>query len=605
MWADTETDRDYLNYGELAEVVALMLADPKLLPLSIGVSGGWGTGKSSFLKMVEARLPKPPEPKGEGKSRRYIVVHYDAWLYQGYDDARAALMDTISSRLLKEAEQKPTSIREKAVRLFRRVDKLRVLGLGMDLAMLAGGLPPPGAVGKLTGAFHRMVGAGVTAQDVTDVREAAKKGGEDLKGALRPEEKETPPHEIAEFRREFAEVLTDLDAVLVVFIDNLDRCLPTQVIHTLEALRLFLFMGNTAFCVAADEDMVRGAIRQHFEGIEGDHVRDYLDKLVQVPIRVPRLGVPEVTSYLMQLFAEDDPDVPPERVVHLREGIAEALRNAWRGDAPGAAEAARLVSDSPSQRLVALFETAERMAPLLVSSTAVNGNPRIIKRLLNTVRIRTKLAAVRKLEADEAVIAKLALFERCMGEKAAAVLYREVLAAADGRSSRMAELEGCKDQAAFAKALPPEWQGAEAETFLRDWVLLRPPLADLDLSGLSYLSRDTVTLAGRRRGLSAQAAEQLKALCAIEKLPSRAADLAALGVPAHERAEVMDAIFSIMRRHKDWSQATPRELNGARALARLDPGLAASLSDFLRDVAGPKPSATIKVVLDGLKPGKG
>jgi len=605
MWADTETDQDYLNYGELAEVVALMLADPKLLPLSIGISGGWGAGKSSFLKMVEARLPKPAAPGTETKGPHYIVVHYDAWLYQGYDDARAALMDTISSRLLKEAEGKPATLVEKTVRLFRRVEKLRVLGLGIDLAMIAGGMPPPSVVGKVTGAVQRIIGGAPTAQDLTDMREAANKGREELKGVLRPEEKQTPPHEITEFRREFAEVLTDLNAVLIVFIDNLDRCLPPQVIHTLEALRLFLFMGNTAFCVAADEDMVRGAIRQHFEGIEGDHVRDYLDKLIQVPIRVPRLGVPEVTSYLMQLFAEADPDVPPDRIGPLRDGIAEALRNAWRGDPPGAAEAARLISATPSQRIVALFETAERMAPLLVSSTAVNGNPRIIKRLLNTVRIRTKLAAVRKLEADEAVIAKLALFERCMGEKAAAVLYREVLAAPDGRSSRMATLEACEDQDAFARALPQEWQGAEAECFLRDWVRLSPPLADLDLSGLSYLSRDTVALAGRRSGLSPQAAEQLKALCAIEKLPSPAADRAALGVPAHERADVMDAIFTAMRRHKDWSQSPPRELNGARALARLDTGLAASLSGFLRGIAGPKPSAAIKVILDGLKEGKG
>ncbi len=336
MWADTETDQDYLNYGELAEVVALMLADPKLLPLSIGISGGWGTGKSSFLKMVEAKLPKAPAEDEEGAGPKYIVVHYDAWLYQGYDDARAALMDTISSRLLKEAEKKPKTVLEKAVRLFRRVDKLRVLGLGIDLAMVAGGMPPLGAIGKLSGALHRIVGGGATAQDVTEAREVVKKGGEELKGVLRPEEKETPPHEITEFRREFAELLADLNAVLVVFIDNLDRCLPTQVIHTLEALRLFLFMGNTAFCVAADEDMVRGAIRQHFEGIEGNHVRDYLDKLIQVPIRVPRLGVPEVTSYLMQLFAEADPDVPPDRIGPLREGIGEALRTAWRGDLLGA-----------------------------------------------------------------------------------------------------------------------------------------------------------------------------------------------------------------------------------------------------------------------------
>ena len=96
----------------------------------------------------------------------------------------------------------------------------------------------------------------------------------------------------------------DLKAVLIVFIDNLDRCLPPQVIHTLEALRLFLFMGNSAFCIAADEDIIRDSVKKHFDGMEGDHVRDYLDKLIQVPVRIPRAGVPEVVSYLLVLFAK-------------------------------------------------------------------------------------------------------------------------------------------------------------------------------------------------------------------------------------------------------------------------------------------------------------
>lgn len=432
MWADTDTDKDFLNYGELAEVVALMLTDPRLLPLSIGVSGGWGTGKSSFLRMVEAKLPAGGK---DADGRQYIVIHYDAWLYQGYDDARAALMDRISERLLKEAEKRKDdqSLAEMGLSLFQRTKKLRALALAGDVALTLSGIPTLGFLAKGVSALENMMDGEVEAADVTQVREAAQKGGEAVKGLVRPETKPSPPQEIEEFRTEFAKLLGGLNAVLVVFIDNLDRCLPTQVIHTLEALRLFLFMGNSAFCVAADEDMVRGSIRKHFDGIEGDHVRDYLDKLIQVPVRVPRLGVPEVTSYLMLLFAEIAPKIDVERLDRLRDQMGNALREAWKGDLLAPVDAARLLSDAPSQSMIASFELAERMAPLLVNSSAINGNPRIIKRLLNTVRIRARLADVRRLDADETMIAKLALFERCMGEKAALALYSDIQGAAPVR----------------------------------------------------------------------------------------------------------------------------------------------------------------------------
>ncbi|PZR07818.1 MAG: NTPase KAP [Azospirillum brasilense] len=596
MWADTETDKDFLNYGELAEVVALMLTDPKLLPLSIGVSGGWGTGKSSFLRMVEARLPAGGK---DADGRQYIVIHYDAWLYQGYDDARAALMDRIGERLLAEAKERKDNqpLIDKGLSLIRRTRKLRALALAGDVALTLGGIPTLGFLTKGASALENMLDGAVDAKDITEARDAVKKAREELKGLVRPEAQPSPPQEIEEFREEFSDLLKELNAVLVVFIDNLDRCLPTQIIHTLEALRLFLFMGNSAFCVAADEDMVRGAIRKHFEGIEGNHVRDYLDKLIQVPVRVPRLGVPEVTSYLMLLFAEIAPEIDVERLDRLRDGMGNALREAWRGDLLAPVDAARLLSDSPSQTLIASFELAERMAPLLVNSSAINGNPRIIKRLLNTVRLRARLAEVRHLDADETMIAKLALFERCMGERAALALYSDIQGAEDGRSPRLQEMEKAgTDEGAFKTALPQDWTGPEQERFLREWVGLRPSLADVDLRGVSYLSRDTVMLAGRRRGLSQVSAEALKTLSAVERLPSPTAHRTALGIPTTERAEVMEALLTAMRRHKDWKQQ-PAEINGALVLARLDPELDATLRSFLREAGGTKTPPWINLLL--------
>ena len=611
MWADIETSHDLLNYGELAEVIADMLGDPRMLPLSVGISGGWGTGKSSMLKLIEAKLEIATQKMSAAEGhhattpadRRFVVVHYDAWLYQGFDDARAALMETIAACLITEAKNQPKSIGEKAQSLFRRVDKLRALGAVADGALMLAGVPTLGAVSKGLGAISRIVQGDVEAAEAAEIEDGLKAGRKRLDGVLRPENKLTPPQEIQAFRAEFASVLADLNAVLVVFIDNLDRCLPPQVIHTLEALRLFLFMGNSAFCIAADEDMVRHSVRKHFDGMEGEHVRDYLDKLIQVPIRVPRLGVPEITSYLMQLFGEIHPDVPADKLEILRDGIRRMLQQAWSGEPPTAASAARLVSDPPPQDLLASFELAERMAPLLANASAVNGNPRIIKRLLNTIRIRARLAAVRKVEADETVITKLALFERCMGDRAAASLYSEVLASPGGTSERIRSMQDA-GEVDFKAACPEEWQGAEQERFLSEWVHLEPQLAGVDLRGVCALSRDTIAMVGRRRGLSAAAATALTALSMVKNLPSPSADKIAAGIPPAERAEVFSLLMTGMRRQVDWSSRPP-ELNGAMVLAKLDPLVAKELHGILGDRLGVKPPPYVVSLMRQLEPKAG
>src|SRR5271156_4444323 len=98
MWRDSESEQDFLNFTEVADQIATLATNPALLPISIGVFGTWGTGKSTVLKLVEARLPKPPKddekPDAEVKGvSAPIIVKFDAWMYQGFDDSRAALME--------------------------------------------------------------------------------------------------------------------------------------------------------------------------------------------------------------------------------------------------------------------------------------------------------------------------------------------------------------------------------------------------------------------------------------------------------------------------------------------------------------------------------
>src|SRR3954454_12834897 len=120
MWPDNETDRDFLNFTGVADTVAEIIVQAKGRPISIGVSGAWGVGKSSMIKLVRHSLEHHSGAANkEGDDSKFVFVEFNAWLYQGYDDARAALMDVIGEKLTKEAEQRKKGI-EKAKEFVER-----------------------------------------------------------------------------------------------------------------------------------------------------------------------------------------------------------------------------------------------------------------------------------------------------------------------------------------------------------------------------------------------------------------------------------------------------------------------------------------------------
>ena len=119
---------------------------------------------------------------------------------------------------------------------------------------------------------------------------------------------------------------------MVIVIDDLDRCLPETAISTLEAIRLLLFMDHTAFVIAADEAMIKHAVKRHFQGVDDTLVTNYFDELIQVPIRVPQLGVQEVRAYMMLLFVEASKLLDGKEKEDLRREICARLGRTWKGE---------------------------------------------------------------------------------------------------------------------------------------------------------------------------------------------------------------------------------------------------------------------------------
>jgi hypothetical protein len=111
--------------------------------------------------------------------------------------------------------------------------------------------------------------------------------------------------------------------VLVVFIDNLDRCLPDKTVQVLEALKLFMDKPGCVFVLGADAEVVRQAVLSHYlnEKMTGQKAKDYLEKTVQL-----RFDLPPVTDDAMQDFLEEK-QVSAEMLSEWRTLLAAAEVN--------------------------------------------------------------------------------------------------------------------------------------------------------------------------------------------------------------------------------------------------------------------------------------
>ncbi len=156
-------------------------------------------------------------------------------------------IDVIGEKLTKEAEHRKKGL-EKALEFVERVRWFRLAKLVAGSAVaLHAGLPPVGLIGELYGLGKTVFGGGVTAETAEEALKVTGEAKETTTGLLDAKKKKSsPPQEIHALRERFEKALEAMEVTLVVLIDDLYRCLPETTISTLEAIRLVLFLKNTA-----------------------------------------------------------------------------------------------------------------------------------------------------------------------------------------------------------------------------------------------------------------------------------------------------------------------------------------------------------------------
>jgi len=524
MWNDIETTQDFLNFTIIANTVAELIAESNGEPISIGVSGSWGSGKSSMVKMIGEALKLKDSEKGD-KDRSYVFLEFNAWLYQGYDDAKAALLQAVSDRLLEESKRRSDTRKDLADKVKRFISRINWLRVAKMVAPLSLGLIPGGvAVGGLAALLHA-VNDLIKNQDesmmhtkVSAIHEAFENLNPEIKTLLRDNEPKTASQQIEMLRAEFSEILKELNITLIILVDDLDRCLPQTAISTLEAMRLLLFVERTAFIIAADEQMIRNSVKTHFRDIDltEAHVNSYFDKLIQIPLSVPRLGVAEVKIYLVMLFADlvvRQSAVDESTWEKAKNDLLVLLLKSWQDGVPKS-KIEEIFGKSWGSDMRKFIEMAEQLAGIMATAEPINGNPRLIKRFLNNLIIRDKIARLTGMSIDFASLVKMQLFERCASSRAFEFLIKKSKESQDGKLVFLQEIEAKLASGDDYEIEEPSWK----EPFVEEWLRLDPKLGNTDIRPLLYLSRDRALKLAAYDELSKEARDILNALKDVDKI---------------------------------------------------------------------------------------
>ena len=478
MWLDNASNIDMLFYSPYADTIVNFTKNTSLTPLTIGLYGSWGAGKSSLLQLIEQRIAA----SGDG----VVCVSLNAWQFEGYEDAKIAIMESLLNAL-KDNKTFAEKSGEKIKGLLSRIDYLK---LGKKL--LKDGAPY--LIGALTG--NPLPIAVNLSADLSSAKNILGNIKEFKDEYIKDEEEKEPQTEnIRKFREEFQNMLNEVSSVnnLVVIVDDLDRCSPDRIVDTLEAIKLFLSVKKTTFIVAVDQRIIEYAVNIKYPQVNGFEVStDYIEKIIQLPTKIPELSPKDIENYLLLLVSQ----------LHLSEDSFKTLIAEIYAKKMMIADKALTVNDIDSiitekkctYKSEANKTAFEEDAVIIMKissavSSSLKGNPRQAKRFLNTFFVRKNLASLYFGEdINLSIMAKLLALET-IEIKA----FRKLYEWNSSFNGEIKELKAIEKAAIAGKDLGDEYI-LWANPRVLKWLLSEPKeLYNQDLSKYFYLSREALS----------------------------------------------------------------------------------------------------------------
>jgi len=342
--SDEPTDDDQLGFKGYCERVAegLKRCRSEGRSLTVGVYGKWGSGKTSFLKMLGRELEDS-----------HTIVWFEAWQYSRREELWVALLRKILATIEREHKQAKAlrlrlqvwyDVKKKGVLpalaepLWPMVWKAIAIVLWLSLVGWLGLAVL--AVGAVLGAWRRIILGLFSLAPLVAVGLLGKWGLNAILGSQLGVKMEQLIGEssyasfiafLDEFRRDFNDLVREVgqERPPVILIDDLDRCQPDEIVPVLEAIKVLAGQGQEAqdtqqsqeqaccaFVLAMDRDVAEQAIEVHYEDFVQDRQNGeagrpisgqrYLEKIVQLPIPLPPLTSVNARDFIEQLVDDEE-----------------------------------------------------------------------------------------------------------------------------------------------------------------------------------------------------------------------------------------------------------------------------------------------------------
>lgn len=461
MWKDIESPVDYLGYTIQAKLLSKLITDPDMLPVSIGIFGNWGSGKSSLILLLEQEIAADPDDK-------LLQIRFDSWQFENYEDTKFVLIDTILHKIKKHIEAH-TDIWVKADEYISEINYLKAGLLILKKLMKVAKFVPEKLLEIMPSA--------------DELKYLVKE--EEYKKLLSEFDQGDTTMYVSRFRKAFEEIIEKANfKAVVVYVDDLDRCAPNRIIECLEAVKLFLNVNRTAFIFGADERIIEYAIKDHYPSTDEvksiSRFSDYLEKLIQIPYRIPKLSRTEQETYLTLLLCQK----------YMTEAHFNKILNAYQEFrkrehlAKFGIEQIEEINDVDKGAIQSVRNLLD-IFPLMY--LFLNGNPRQMKRFLNTFDLRLQMADVAAMQIKSDVLVKLMVLEYNPAFRAQFEdLYRR-------QAENGGVLNNIKDveKLEIGKPMPDTWKIWDSPV-LRNWLLTKPSLSEVAMTDYFWVSRESL-----------------------------------------------------------------------------------------------------------------
>ena len=334
--------------ASLAEIVRL--SRPQF---AVGIFGAWGSGKTTLMNAIRHDLEDQPD---------VVAVWFNAWRYEKEEHLIVPLLDTIREELLDWGDGRAKETESVARGMASAVGKAaRAVLAGLTLhAGIPGAVDASLDANKVAAAW-RDQGPDKNAFEPTSYYHASFMGLKRATEAFIAQGDVGPEQTTRRF---------------VVFIDDLDRCLPDKALQVLESMKLFFDLDGFVFVVGLDQRVIERAVQVKYPADSTDQQGgpasylsgvDYVKKIFQVQFTTPRIDQGDLPRFLETIAAAAE--LPGDQRQDLRDVVTPQVRHLAETGSVNPREVKRLVNAYTMQ--MKMLERKLKDQPRAASAPAV------------------------------------------------------------------------------------------------------------------------------------------------------------------------------------------------------------------------------------------